>query len=391
MAKNNKPKKGAITPKKKKAVKKGDSRPIGEAEALDKIFNPEGVTKVSVAPASVLGGDVTGYSNGTPVDPAVLNARAYFENANGVWPKVMPWQISGHPDGVYVSDEQWETWQLMGFNSLTKDMVRNPETGLVYISEPDKTREVKREFTGLERAFIYEYITNGYNKTQAVIDAGYDVNGRECAAAIGYENFRKPHIKAEIDRLISERLMSKEETLQRISQMARASLNDYLHTVKKAVRPTVKVSLRVLIERLKEKMEDQAKFIERAKITDTRRLDAFAGNLVRWNEEIIELEIQLERDPLAYEERTGPEVMEEVVEIDWVKLMNDKERGIIKSLKRDKNGDLQVELYGTDGALRDIGRYHGIFEKDNRRLNLNSEPLTDDEIVRLSKKLDNEY
>jgi phage terminase small subunit len=220
------------------------------------------------------------------------------------------------------------------------------------------------KFTTKERMFISCYVTNRFNGTQAAKDAGYDCTNENTFASIASENLRKPHIKAEIDRIVNEKLMSREEVLMNLSNMARGSLNDYLHVVRKPVRPIIKKSLRVCIEDIKAKMEDQEKFIERAKIQDKKRLEAFAGNVIAWTEQIIEYEIELERNPGAYREERGEEIIEEVVELDLKRLMEDKERGRIKSFKPDKNGGFEVELYGADGALRDIGRFHGIFEKD---------------------------
>ena len=399
MAKSSKPKKGAITSKKKKAdpFKNKGEHPL-KKERCKKAADP-GECK--------------------PVDPAVLNARLGVEAMTGQ--KISEYlgdsrpiseaeahSIIGLTKGGSESEASFKARQeharkfydsLQSPNGImTADGNVRPITrseledyikgGNVVYAYP----EVKKEFTGKERAFIWEYITNGYNKTQAAKDAGYDANSDNCFAAIGYENFRKPHIKAEIERLISERLMSKEETLQRMSQMARGNLNDYLHVVHKKTRPVVKVSLNVLIERNNAKIEDQAKFIERARIkVGSARMSGLCELKEQWEEEVIKWGIELERNPGAYVEEKGDEVTEEVIELDLVKLMKDKERGLIKKLTQDKNGNWEVELYGSDGALRDIGRYHGIFEKDNRRLNLNSEPLTDDEIVRLAKKLDSEY
>src|SRR6478735_3486736 len=178
-------------------------------------------------------------------------------------------------------------------------------------------------FTPRERMFIYCYTTNNGNGTQAIIDAGYEVSSREVAASMASENLRKPHIKKEIERIMTEKVMPKEEVLSRFSAMARASLNDYLHVVKKTVRPTVKTSLRVLIAEQEAKIEDQRKFIQRAGIQG-KRLETMTTNEMHWREQIIEWEIELERNPLAYREREGEEVTEEVIELDLVKLARDK-------------------------------------------------------------------
>lgn len=273
-----------------------------------------------------------------------------------------------------------EGGEITSFEYDEKNAVINMTVG--------ESSEDMHKFTPKEKLFTLCYVANYFNGTQAAIEAGYSEHS---AASIASENLRKPHIKAEIDRLVSERLMSKEETIMHISDMARGSLNDYLRIVKRATRPTVKKSLHVLIAEINAKIEDQEKFVTRAGNLKKERLDRFAANIETWLEQILEYEIELERNPGAYREVQGEEVIEDVVELDLVKLAQDKQRGRIKSLKPDKSGSFEVELYAADGALRDIGRYHGIFEKDNRRLNLNSEPLTPEEIKAISQELDNKY
>lgn len=279
----------------------------------------------------------------------------------------------------------------LGVEAMTGQDITAWLEGRTVPPERKQYPEIKKEFTDKEKAFIWEYITNGHNKTQAA-NAAFDCVDLVCAASMGYEYFRKPHIKAEIDRLISDRLMSKEEVLQRMSQRARASLSDYLHTVKRMVRPFIKVSLNVLIQRTNDKIEDQQKFIERAGIKEgSERYKQLKELEQSYKEDIIKWVIELERNPGAYVEEMGDEVTEETIEIDMIKLAQDKERGIIKSFKRDKSGEIVIELCDADGMLRDVARYHGVFEKDNRRLNLNTVPLTAEEAKTINEALDKEY
>lgn len=83
-----------------------------------------------------------------------------------------------------------------------------------------------KKLTPKQILFIDAYIVNDGNGTQAAEDAGYDGN-REVLAAIAYENLRKPHIAAEIDRKLSQ-FMSADEVLYRLSEIARADIGDAL-------------------------------------------------------------------------------------------------------------------------------------------------------------------
>lgn len=57
--------------------------------------------------------------------------------------------------------------------------------------------------------------------------AGYKGN-RVTLASVGYENLRKPHIAAEIERRLEESAMSANEVLYRLAEHARASMADFL-------------------------------------------------------------------------------------------------------------------------------------------------------------------
>jgi len=60
---------------------------------------------------------------------------------------------------------------------------------------------MNKKLTGKQKLFGLEYIKD-FNATQAATRAGYS---EDCASEIGYENLRKPHVKAFIDELIEQR------------------------------------------------------------------------------------------------------------------------------------------------------------------------------------------
>lgn len=73
--------------------------------------------------------------------------------------------------------------------------------------------------TDKEEAFCSEYVIS-WNATRAAIDAGYS---KKMAYSIGYENTKKPHIKARIEELMKEKVMTRDEVLARLAAQARAS------------------------------------------------------------------------------------------------------------------------------------------------------------------------
>lgn len=213
-----------------------------------------------------------------------------------------------------------------------------------------------------QKQFCLEYLVD-FNATQAAIRSGYS---QRSAYAIGWANLRIPEIRKHIDALLEERSLGKHEVLKLLSDIAQGSLNDYFTTTTKIYTPQVKKGLKELIKGLRENIEDQRKLIARAKITDTDRLKSFAGQEIYMFEQIAAYEIELERNPRAYRIVDGESRLVEAVELDMAKLVADKEKGKIKTLVPNEYG-FKVELYPADAALRDLGRYHGIFEKDNEQ------------------------
>ncbi len=83
-----------------------------------------------------------------------------------------------------------------------------------------------KRFTGKQRAFINHYIIC-LNGTEAARLAGYKGDDATLRA-IAYENLTKPHIKAEIDRLFAEQVMSRNEVLARLNAQATATMADFI-------------------------------------------------------------------------------------------------------------------------------------------------------------------
>lgn len=88
------------------------------------------------------------------------------------------------------------------------------------MSDEDK----EEKLTQKEKNFIDEWMID-FNATRAARDAGYS---ERTASVIGWENLRKPKIKAEIDRRLDEVRMSKAEVLRRISDLAAGDMADFM-------------------------------------------------------------------------------------------------------------------------------------------------------------------
>lgn len=84
------------------------------------------------------------------------------------------------------------------------------------------------DLTGKQQAFINAYLGEArFNATEAARIAGYEGND-VTLAAVGYENLRKPQVASEISLRMNEAAMSANEVLDRLSQIARGEVVDFL-------------------------------------------------------------------------------------------------------------------------------------------------------------------
>lgn len=75
-----------------------------------------------------------------------------------------------------------------------------------------------------QKRFVDEYLVD-FNATQAAIRAGYS---QKSARSIGSENLTKPDISEAISQAISERLMTENEVIARLSDIARGDIKDLM-------------------------------------------------------------------------------------------------------------------------------------------------------------------
>jgi phage terminase small subunit len=81
--------------------------------------------------------------------------------------------------------------------------------------------------TGKQQAFVDHYLACNFNATEAARLAGY--KGSDTAlSVVGHRNLRKAKIANEIARRLSERVMTAEEALIRLSAQAKADASDFI-------------------------------------------------------------------------------------------------------------------------------------------------------------------
>lgn len=82
----------------------------------------------------------------------------------------------------------------------------------------------KPKLTNKQKVFIDEYL-KCFNATAAAKAAGYS---EKTAYSMGWENLRKPEIKAEIEARLDEVHMGSDEALKLLADMARGDLADFM-------------------------------------------------------------------------------------------------------------------------------------------------------------------
>lgn len=221
--------------------------------------------------------------------------------------------------------------------------------------------------TAKQIRFCEEYLID-FNATQAAIRAGYS---KHTGYAIGCENLKKPQIKAFIDQRLEELSLSAKEVTKLITDIAKSSLNDYLVVTETVHYPNIEKSLKEIIGSIKAEIEDADKFISRAGITNSEALESHRKQQEDRRMHILQLEIELERNPRATKIVQEKPVIAKTAQLDLVRLAADKKAGKIKTFKPTEHG-VSVELYPADAALRDLARIHGLFQ-DNLKLDAGEE------------------
>ena len=90
----------------------------------------------------------------------------------------------------------------------------------------NKTSSKKPRLTNKQRAFVEAYLET-LNATESARRAGYKGND-DTLAAVGYENLRKPQIKEVVDDRLAEMIMSANEVLTGITDIASGSLSMFM-------------------------------------------------------------------------------------------------------------------------------------------------------------------
>lgn len=236
----------------------------------------------------------------------------------------------------------------------------------------ENTLNIKQE------KFCIEFCKD-FNATAAARRSGYS---EKTAYNIGWENVRKPEIKARIAELLKELSMKPEEIKKRLSDIARGDMGDYIIAVPTPYTPQVKVSLNELISRLRREIEFEDNYALEVNLVD-KELEKHQKEQESRRRKVIRYKLELEANPKATRIIDGETVLIDQPQLDIIALSRDKEKGKIKTFKQTKDG-VHVELYPADGALTNLARVYALFvDKTEVDIKGKLEGLNDDQLDEL--------
>lgn len=107
---------------------------------------------------------------------------------------------------------------------------KKPATKKKKVGNSKKGADSKTENLQVKQElFVRAYVNNGYNATQAALTAGYS---EKTAAAIGFENLRKPKIQSKIKELLENTFEKQDITRERIiAELATCAFSDIRNAV----------------------------------------------------------------------------------------------------------------------------------------------------------------
>jgi len=220
------------------------------------------------------------------------------------------------------------------------------------------------KLTDKQKRFCEEYLVD-FNATQAAVRAGYS---ESTSQQMGSENLSKPVIKEFLNSKLDALSMEAGEITKRITNLARGNMSDYMSIRKVPYTPEIEVSLEVLILRIKNEIEFENQYASQISMTK-EELESHNSAQESRRRNIIRYKLELKLNPYATRIINGETTLIDEVYLDLTKIVQDKERGVIKSFKHTKDG-VQVELYAADAALGQMAKIRGMMvdksEVDNK-------------------------
>jgi len=149
------------------------------------------------------------------------------------------------------------------------------------MTDSSETPSTPKKLTHKQKAFVEAYFSNQMNATEAYLLMHPGVT-REVAATLGWRMLRKVEILAEIDRRLSEQVMSANEVLKRLSDMGKANLLPFIRITSEGF---------TYFDFSHPDAKNYFHLIKKIKTKRTRRLEGKGENAEVWEDEWVEVEL----------------------------------------------------------------------------------------------------
>lgn len=239
-----------------------------------------------------------------------------------------------------------------------------------------KTSDAARERTSKQQAFLaYYFGVSNWNATDAARRAGY-----------AYPNTEGPRLllNAGVKKLIKERLdelsMSGREVVVRLTEQARADMDDFVTIQDVPITRTITRRVDGLLAELRQKIQFEEAYADRIGLEGEER-QAHDDDIARLRRRETRYEMQLEWDADATEDVVVTR-MEKRPDIDLAKAQEEGKLHLVKSFNADTG---RIELYDAQAAQVHLGKVHGLFRdvRDVRSVDLTK--LSDAQVDRLAE------
>ncbi|MGI4863709.1 MAG: terminase small subunit [Janthinobacterium lividum] len=202
------------------------------------------------------------------------------------------------------------------------------------------------------------------NATRAAIAAGYSA---KTAAQQASRLLRNVKVRDAIETTLAKAAMGTEEIAAQWSTLGRVNLSDFFTKVEyeeatKVQRPLAE-SIATLEQAIGFDEEYAARAVELLALAGEAKTDYLGKSQAAINKKrlrVLELQMQLERDPTATYEVTGPPIKKYRMELDLVKADELGVLDLAKSIKPTQHG-IAIELPDRLAALERLAKWQGMF------------------------------
>jgi phage terminase small subunit len=227
------------------------------------------------------------------------------------------------------------------------------------------------QLTDKQRAFVDALcLEPNISHTKAAEKAGYS---KKSAHVEGNRQLRKAKVRQALGEQLYGVAPTSEEIALRWDRVGRATLDDFYTIEQYEESTTVQRPLAEQIAQLEKTIDFDEEYAVRAVellgLVDEAKedyLDKSQAAINRKRLRVLELQMELERDPTATYGVPGPPIIKERLVLDLVKAQKAGVLDLAHAIKPTQYGTA-VELRDQDAALDKLARMAGAYEKDNEQ------------------------